>query len=112
MIMIHVKGYLDLQVNGYDGINFNADGLDAQDVARVCSRLRTDGVSGILATIITDNVETMCQRLANVCEVRRENPVIADMICGFHIEGPFLNEQQATSELTRPSSQFRRLLIR
>jgi N-acetylglucosamine-6-phosphate deacetylase len=85
-------GYVDLQVNGYADIDFNSDRLLAADVVRVCRRLRDDGVAGILATVITAELELMCARLANICYLHDAEPAIRDMIWGIHIEGPFLNE--------------------
>jgi N-acetylglucosamine-6-phosphate deacetylase len=87
------NGYVDLQVNGYADVDFNADELSAERVAAVCRRLREEGVAGILATVITANLDAMCRRLANICRVRSVDPDIAAMIWGIHIEGPFLNEQ-------------------
>src|SRR3954447_3745755 len=86
-------GYVDLQVNGYADVDFNADELSIERVAAVCKKLRDDGVAGILATVITAEVNAMCRRLANICRVREANTAIAAMIWGIHIEGPFLNEQ-------------------
>lgn len=86
-------GYVDLQVNGYADIDFNSDRLTADDVLRVCARLREDGVAGVLATVITDDVELMCARLTNICYLHDAEPAIREMIWGVHIEGPFLNEQ-------------------
>ena len=60
------SGYVDLQVNGYADVDFNADELDAEEVAAVCRRLREDGVAGILATVITADIDAMCRRLANI----------------------------------------------
>src|SRR4051794_15393388 len=87
------SGYVDLQVNGYADVDFNADKLSPQSVASVCHRLREEGVAGILATVITADLESMCRRLANICRVRDSDAAIAEMIWGIHIEGPFLNEQ-------------------
>ncbi|MEX0643147.1 MAG: N-acetylglucosamine-6-phosphate deacetylase [Pirellulales bacterium] len=86
------QGYVDLQVNGYADIDFNADRLSAEDVVHVCQRLRDDGVAGILATVVTAELESMCARLANICYLHDAEPAIRDMIWGIHIEGPFLNE--------------------
>jgi N-acetylglucosamine-6-phosphate deacetylase len=87
------SGFVDLQVNGYADVDFNADELDAEQVAGVCRRLHDDGVAGILATVITADVDAMCRQLANIVRVRNQDPAIADMIWGIHIEGPFLNEE-------------------
>ena len=87
------SGYVDLQVNGYADVDFNADELSVEAVAAVCRRLRDDGVAGILATVITADLDAMCRRLANIVRVREADKSIADMIWGIHIEGPFLNEE-------------------
>jgi N-acetylglucosamine-6-phosphate deacetylase len=86
------SGYVDLQVNGYADVDFNADVLLPEDVAAVCARLRDDGVAGILATVITADADVMCRRLANVCRARDAERTVAQMIVGIHIEGPFLNQ--------------------
>src|SRR5215212_10444766 len=86
-------GYVDLQVNGYADVDFNADELSAERVSAVCQRLRDDGVAGILATVITADRDAMCRRLANICRVRHADAAVADLIWGIHIEGPFLNQQ-------------------
>jgi len=87
------SGYVDLQVNGYADVDFNADTLSAGRVGVVCQRLFDEGVAGILATVITADLDTMCRRLANICHVRDADPSVAAIIWGIHIEGPFLNEQ-------------------
>jgi len=88
-----LSGFVDLQVNGYADVDFNADQLASDKVAAICQRLSDDGVAGILATVITADVNTMCRRLANICRVREADRSIAKVIWGIHIEGPFLNEQ-------------------
>ncbi len=86
-------GYIDLQVNGYADVDFNADELSAERVAAVCRRLRSEGVAHILATVITADLDAMCRRLGNIVGVRNSDAVTAEVICGVHIEGPFLNEE-------------------
>ena len=85
-------GYFDLQVNGYAGVDFNKDDLTPDELHLACRRLRDDGVGGILATVITEDVARMALRLANLAAHRERDPVAREMIPGFHIEGPFLNE--------------------
>jgi N-acetylglucosamine-6-phosphate deacetylase len=84
--------YFDLQVNGYGGIDFNQDDLSAEDLHRTCEKLRGDGVGNILATIITEQIDRMCSRLARLVELRAKNPLAQQLIAGIHIEGPFINE--------------------
>lgn len=86
------SGYVDLQVNGYGGVDFNQDDLSAEALHRACQRLEADGVQGILATIITDHVDAMVARLKRLVSLRAADPLAGRLITGLHIEGPFLNE--------------------
>jgi N-acetylglucosamine-6-phosphate deacetylase len=90
--MPNQPGYFDLQVNGYGGIDFNADSLTADQVHLACQKLTDDGVAAILATIITADLPAMCRRLSAIVTFRDRDPLARQMIPGFHIEGPFLNE--------------------
>jgi N-acetylglucosamine-6-phosphate deacetylase len=87
-----VTGYVDLQVNGYAGVDFNKDALTASELHHACTRLEADGVGTFLPTIITDDVEVMCSRLAALARAREQDPVASRLIAGIHIEGPFLND--------------------
>ena len=87
-----MSGYIDLQVNGYGGVDFNADSLDGDALHATCQRLRADGVARILATIITDALPVMERRLRSIAALRGADPLTAEVITGIHIEGPFLNE--------------------
>ena len=84
--------FFDLQVNGYGGVDFNQDDLSAADLHRACKRLETDGVVGILATIITDDLAAMCRRLSALAAIRERDALVRRVVAGIHIEGPFLNE--------------------
>lgn len=86
------SGYFDLQVNGYAGVDFNGDDLSEDDLVTACARLRQDGVAGILATVISDQLDAMCRRLRRIMEISERYADVRRMIWGVHIEGPFLNE--------------------
>jgi N-acetylglucosamine-6-phosphate deacetylase len=86
------RGYFDLQVNGYGGVDFNRDGLTGADLRRACETLLRDGVDGILATLITDDVEALVPRLRRLIELRAADEVARRVISGVHLEGPFINE--------------------
>ena len=84
--------FFDLQVNGYGGVDFNQDELRAEDLHAACERLAADGVEGILATIITESLDKMADRLRRLVELREQNALSKRIIAGLHIEGPFINE--------------------
>ncbi|MGB6042429.1 MAG: N-acetylglucosamine-6-phosphate deacetylase [Pirellulales bacterium] len=87
------QGYLDLQVNGYAGADFNSDDLTSESLHAACDQLRSENVAGILATVITDAPSAMARRLSRIVQLRRADPLAEELILGVHIEGPFLNEQ-------------------
>jgi N-acetylglucosamine-6-phosphate deacetylase len=88
---MELNGYIDLQVNGYAGVDFNQDNLIADDLHFACRRLHNDGVDGILATIITDTIDAMCSRLRRIVELRERDELVRKMVLGLHIEGPFIS---------------------
>ena len=77
--------FFDLQVNGYAGVDFNAIGLDSEQIGNACTLLAEHGVTGVLATIITDHLDAMCRKLDRLAQLHKD-PVI-----GIHIEGPFIS---------------------
>ena len=84
-------GYIDLQVNGYAGVDFNRDDLAEADLRRACEALRADGVDRILATIITEHLDVMCHRLARLVALREADALARELVAGIHIEGPFIS---------------------
>jgi N-acetylglucosamine-6-phosphate deacetylase len=85
--------YFDLQINGYGGIDFNQDQLNADGLHTACEYLERDGVEGILATFITEKVETMCHRIKRLVQLREADPLARRLIAGIHIEGPYISDQ-------------------
>ena len=86
-------GYVDLQVNGFAGADFNGDELTSEALHHACQRLRADGAAGFLATVITADIDSMSQRLARLVELRESDPLATEMVLGFHIEGPFISSE-------------------
>jgi N-acetylglucosamine-6-phosphate deacetylase len=87
------EGAFDLQVNGYAGVDFNAGPPAPEALHAVCARCVREGVAGILATLISDDLETMAGRLQALAAARDQDPLAREVIAGVHLEGPFLNPQ-------------------
>ncbi len=85
--------FVDLQVNGYRGVDFNGDDLSADALHQVCEQLEADGVAGILATVITEDIDRMSSRLARLAKLREADLLAQQIIWGVHIEGPFISDQ-------------------
>ena len=84
---------LDLQVNGYTGVDFNSDDLTSESLHAACQALDQDGVSAILATFITDSLAAMTQRVQRLVTLRAADPLAQRIVRGIHLEGPFLSPQ-------------------
>src|SRR5688572_14283397 len=83
--------YFDLQANGYAGVDFHSDDLTPDDLHRACAAMRHDGVAHILLTITTDDVARMERRLRRIVSIRERDKVVAEIVSGIHIEGPFIS---------------------
>ncbi|MCG6883870.1 MAG: N-acetylglucosamine-6-phosphate deacetylase [Silicimonas sp.] len=94
-------GYVDLQVNGGDGIMFNDD-PSVETLRRIASAHRRLGVAALLPTLITDTAEKTRDAIAAAIDARRaEIPGIA----GLHLEGPHLSIERKGAhdpDLIRP----------
>jgi N-acetylglucosamine-6-phosphate deacetylase len=108
---------VDLQVNGFGGVDFNQDSLTAEDLHKACVQLASHGIEAILATVISEKIEVMAHRLANLARLRLLDPQAEKIIAGFHIEGPFLSAEPGyrgahPSEVIHPANadEMRRLL--
>jgi N-acetylglucosamine-6-phosphate deacetylase len=82
---------LDLQLNGYKGVDFNADDLTLDRMRRACAAVRADGGGRMLATIITDRLDAMAARIARLAQLHAADADIRDVMAGIHVEGPFIN---------------------
>ncbi len=101
-------GFVDLQVNGYAGVDFNRDALTEQQMAAACQQMSADGVDQILATIITAPLEKMLARITRVVELVEANATIRGLVRGLHVEGPFLNPADGFAGATRSTRSHRR----
>lgn len=85
-----VPGFIDLQVNGFGGVDFNGDALSADDLAAAVDALLRHGTTLILATIVTAGVDDLCARAARLRAARDASDVSRAVVAGIHLEGPFL----------------------
>ncbi len=86
-----MSGYVDLQVNGYAGVDFNGDALTDEQFVAVCEQLRRDGVASLLPTVITDRLETMIARIERIATAAEQLPEVGELVAGIHVEGPFIS---------------------
>ncbi len=90
--MIKVPGFIDIQVNGFMGIDFSNTDLNEKTFINACTMLLERGTAGFLATVITSPAETYRQNLRIVAQAMRL-PELKGRLLGIHAEGPFLSSQ-------------------
>ena len=62
------NGSIDLQVNGYAGVDFNQDDVAIEQIRAACQRMQADGVAGFLGTIITAPADAMAGRIRRLAD--------------------------------------------
>jgi N-acetylglucosamine-6-phosphate deacetylase len=106
----------DLQVNGFAGVDFQQPSVRLEDLRRAVISLREHQTYRILLTFITDDIDALCRKFAGIEELRRADPLIAETVCGYHLEGPWLSPEpgfcgaHAPDKMCAPSlGDYRRL---
>lgn len=83
------NGWIDLQVNGFAGIDFSAPGLSVDAVRRVTQALVAAGTERYCPTLVTAPLEAYRSNLP-VLAAAMEAPDLRPHLLGIHMEGPFL----------------------
>ena len=85
--LVLCPGLIDLQVNGAGGILFNKS-PDMISLAAIGETLARYGTTGWLATVVTDNIETM-KLAADAVAQGIQDPISG--VKGIHFEGPHIS---------------------
>jgi N-acetylglucosamine-6-phosphate deacetylase len=85
--LLAVPGFIDLQVNGGGGINFN-DEPSVSTIERICAAHAHFGTTALLPTLITDRRETRSEAVAAGKAARAAG---VPGFLGLHLEGPHLS---------------------
>lgn len=80
-------GWIDLQVNGYAGVDYNNPSTGHDEISRSVAVLHSTGTTRFYPTVITASVENMHGALRNLVNAKTTAPSIE----GFHVEGPHIS---------------------
>lgn len=83
-------GLIDIQINGYMGVDFTGEKLDLEGVRAATKRLWEEGVTTYLPTVITADDERLRTNFGVLARAM-EDPEIGPSIPGFHLEGPYIS---------------------
>jgi len=88
-----VPALVDLQVNGFAGVDFQQDNLTVEKLLIAVRGLRAAGCGRFLLTLITDDWARLLARLRHLRSVRSTCAELRHAIAGWHVEGPFLSAE-------------------
>lgn len=95
-------GLVDLQVNGYGGIDFNTLPFEISDVYKTVKLLAQQGVTTFFPTLITNTDDAIQQGLHTINAACKTYLEVDQAIGGIHLEGPFLSKEEGTRGAHNP----------
>jgi N-acetylglucosamine-6-phosphate deacetylase len=90
---MRIPGLVDLQVNGYEGVDFSSTSLTEADLIRACRQLLEAGTTAFLPTMITSPQEVYKRNLEIMVSVL-ELKEFHGRLLGVHLEGPFISPEE------------------
>ncbi|GAA4399741.1 N-acetylglucosamine-6-phosphate deacetylase [Nibrella viscosa] len=87
-------GLTDLQVNGFQGIDFNRPGLSDADIEALVRALWAQGVTALCPTVITNDYERMRSALVAIHKACERSELVRQAVAGIHLEGPFISMEE------------------
>ena len=83
-------GLIDIQINGYAGVDFSDQELTREQMRRTTSALWEAGITTYLPTVITRDQERL-ERSFSLLSAMPDDEVIGPSVPGFHLEGPYIS---------------------
>ena len=85
-------GWIDLQVNGFAGVDYNDPAVSHEAIARSIEVIASTGVTRCYPTVITGAPEAMGAAIANLARAKEGLPLGA-VFDGLHVEGPHISPE-------------------
>lgn len=86
-------GLIDIQINGFLGVDFSDQHLNAEDLRKATKALWQNGVTTFLPTIITNDFERLRKSFSLLTRILDDEELRLS-IPGFHLEGPYISPVQ------------------
>ena len=108
-------GFVDLQINGFAGVDFSAPTLDAEALAGACRSIQESGTVAFQPTLITSPADVYQRNLGIIAGVMKR-PEFKDCLIGIHLEGPFISPMEGARGahnpdwIEKPSADYLRRL--
>lgn len=86
-------GLVDLQVNGFQGLDMNRPGLVAADVVKLAAVLAATGVTSFAPTLVTAAEAQITASLRAIAEAREADQAVRAAVPFVHVEGPHVSPE-------------------
>lgn len=86
-------GFIDIQSNGFAGVDFNHSDFDGNEMVDVCRNLLTTGVTRFCPTLITADYKRLARNITEIRKACDKSPLVRSMVLGIHLEGPYINPE-------------------
>lgn len=86
-------GLIDIQINGYMGVDFSDQNLKIEDLRKATRSLWKIGVTTFLPTVVSNDLTRMKKSFSLLSEMLKDEE-IGISIPGFHLEGPYISPIQ------------------
>ena len=90
---VQTAGLVDLQVNGFAGVDFNDPNLYPEAFEKCLKRMLSTGVTSCLPTLISGSQEHLKACFQALEKAREASDFARDMVRGYHLEGPFISSK-------------------
>ena len=91
------KEYIDLQVNGFAGVDFSTLELDYDSFMKAAEKVFSTGTAVFLPTIVTSDVP-LYERNISIIKNAVEKNGLEKAVPGVHLEGPYINKSKAGAQ--------------
>lgn len=86
-------GWIDIQVNGYMGVDLNSGEATPEALEFMVRKLHEVGVTRFLPTVITQSAKHMERCLKLIVQACQASPLVKAAVAGIHLEGPFISPE-------------------
>jgi N-acetylglucosamine-6-phosphate deacetylase len=106
------SGFVDLQVNGFGGVNLSSPLLTLAQVAALSAALAGRGTLAFCPTVITSGLDVYRAALPVLARAVRASAGWPCRLLGIHLEGPFISPQEGAvgvhplQHVRQPSTAF------
>ena len=92
-VPLHIPGFVDLQVNGFVGVDFSSETLTEEAFVHAGHTLLGCGTAAFLPTLITNSEARLHRNLTLMASALKKDATLARHVLGIHLEGPFISRE-------------------